>query len=363
MQKVPPNITNNGPVEPSVTRSSFNKVKVLQEAFIVKLRVEKAIKVNNHYEFILRVFGRSRFCSYLPTAKYNSYTCKTRYRKLKALHNKIKEELMRYPEYEMYSMPEFPKDSWFDSKKEAAEKRIKLFNEYFDSLILNFAKAITFSETLTNFCSAFPIEILILSINKEEMNRYLNATMKRLFNGMEDFKSIISEATAASSINNHDSTFMNSNTQSILLNTNIEKPHNSLWKRCTPFDYVSNDHLFRIDIINSHFSSKTPISTLLSHTANVFILIDVGLENWLKEFEGQLNAIKKNNKTSVINISFVIGVIVNVENAEKDYSSKIEKIVGDSFKDKSTSFFCRECSLITGGGVLETFDDLLKHYK
>eukprot|EP00826_Nyctotherus_ovalis_P034939 TRINITY_DN2953_c0_g1_i7.p1 TRINITY_DN2953_c0_g1~~TRINITY_DN2953_c0_g1_i7.p1 ORF type:complete len:364 (+),score=79.03 TRINITY_DN2953_c0_g1_i7:147-1238(+) len=346
-------------VKPS-TRSSFPKLKVLPETFIIKIAVEEAIKVGDHYEFVLRVFGRSRFFSYLPTARFTSYTYMARYRKLKMLHNVMKEELSKCEGEAKCLMPKFPKESWLDSKKHAAEKRIKEFNEYFDSLILNFAQTVIFSETLANVFAACPMDVLVLAANKGGRNRYLNAVIRRLFNDVEDLKGTGSEMTASSSTLPYDYVRMNSSVQCILPSSITEKSYSSLWKQYIPFDFVSNDRLFRIDCVNLHFSSKTSIHTLLSLTAKVFILIDASSKTWLADFKEHLYAIAKHNKTVTESINSVVGIVVNSEVAGKDYDAELVKAVGSMVLDKSVLFICRECFLITGEGALEAFDDLLK---
>lgn len=342
------------------TRSNLPKLKVLPETFIIKVAVEEAIKVGDHYEFVLRVFGRSRFFSYLPTARFTSYTCMARYRKLKMLHNVMKEELSRHEGEAKFLMPRFPKESWLDSKKLAAEKRIKEFNEYFDSLILNFAQTVMFSETLTNVFAACPVDVLVLAANKSDRNRYLNAVIRRLFNDVEDLKSMGSEMTAASSTLAYDYLGMNTSVHCILPNSITEKSYSSLWKQYMPFDFVSNDRLFRIDCVNLHFSSKTPIHTLLSLTAKVFILIDASSKTWLTDFKEHLYAVVRHNKTVTEGVNLVGGIVVNSEAAEKGFDVEVVKGVGAMVLDKSVTFVCRECFLITGQGALEAFDDLLK---
>ena len=224
--------TNNFEDEKTV----FTKLEIIPEAYIVKINVEKTVIIGDHYEFILKVFGRSRFCNYLPTIEnYLSYTVRTRYSKLKTQHDILKNNLLKFTKSSK-AMPQFPNDSWLESKEIVAKRRITQFNQYFDEIFHNFGNLAMFDESLINFYEPFPVDILILSSTENHCDKYLNSVIRHLYKNTDALKSLTPDTKLYPILHER-----LCNKKPIVTYTTEKKDDVNLWKRNVPFDYVSNE--------------------------------------------------------------------------------------------------------------------------
>lgn len=301
--------------------SSLNYVS---EAYVIKVEVKE-----EYPNFHLTISGRSRFCNYLPKSKFLTYSCYTRYKDLKKVHNDLMVVLKRQTKAhrDILTMPDFPSESSF--KKGGGDT---IMNEYFTRLYHVYGHYVIYSEALINLCKPISIDILILPAEKEVRNLYLNNAVRQLFNLSN--LSFIKEK----------------------VNEDVKDSGKSLWKKYVPFDYLVKEQLFRIDFVNQHLSVKSQklsLFNLLKYSPYVIVLADGTKANYMKDLKTTLTNIGNNTKALQAHTDIVIAFILNGDPTDVE---DLGSVLGTK-----TKFACVKC-LTTGEDLLKPFDILLNYY-
>ncbi len=341
----------------------------LPESYVLKIAVENCIKVKDHYEFVIRVQGRSRFLNYLPSpASFVSYLCRARYSDLLELHRTLQNCISPHTseEYEVSGLPHFPQKKWLASAKRTAEARISQLNLYFDSLFCTFGPVTIFSERLLDFFAPTPAGIMVVAQCKDRRNGFLNALIRRLFRQQPvvgEKQSVVSESVL--------STIGPSSISAV--------GGRNPWKSAVPFDYLRNSRLYRVDVANLYDPGTAPLAAYFEspHASDslfgVILIVDYASGDKLETATQLLGQVAEGRGKSCGRKPAVLLVGENVDamhagsqgstlvsstadSSPTAWADAKEEIPGAKRLEKSYRLRYVECSTGTGEGVLEALD-------
>ncbi len=342
----------------------------LPDAFILKLTIERCFKVKNHYEFVIRVQGRSRFLSYLAEpSSFVTYICHARYSDLLTLHHALQDCIHAHSSqyHEPCALPAFPEKKWLGSAQKLAESRIPLLNQYFDTLFCRFGSLAIFAEPIVDFFAPTPATIMVVTPSKGRRNVFLNTMTRRVFARSQPPSR---QSTVASSV------VSNETFSCVSIKANCGK-----WKSSVPFDYVRNERLYRVDVANLYDPGKVPaencfVSLDLASPFGFIFLVDYSCGERLEAATEQLLRAAEAGKNK---LSRKPAVLIVGENPESLGKSAVMFATADSEGqsvaavpaameipagtrkrlEASYRVGYAECSTICGDGVLEALDGLL----
>lgn len=337
-----------------------SNLTLIPSAFIKDISVDSCVEVEDHYEFLISIQGTTRFMHTLNgSEKYTCYKKLVRYSALLELHKVLSKELQPYLKAGETKMPEFPGKSWFGSAKTIAQKRVITLNYYFAELINKYSSILTNSPTLLNFFEPYQADLNIIGCSDEQCKSFVKALIMIIthmdsepidssglckITQMKSYKDLLVKLSEAPKIAN--------------------SPREIDWESYTPFDYMYDGMVYRVDIQNLN-SSETPCDS------------DIVINMYQTSSSVCMIALDMTKKSSFIKVKEILGNIklflteggfqippfmvvgfgheqTHHEVTEKDVSDCLLDMFGDKCPYKYV-----EVSYITGHNMLKALDTII----
>eukprot|EP00830_Metopus_es_P020260 TRINITY_DN795_c0_g1_i1.p1 TRINITY_DN795_c0_g1~~TRINITY_DN795_c0_g1_i1.p1 ORF type:complete len:390 (+),score=76.17 TRINITY_DN795_c0_g1_i1:57-1226(+) len=230
--------------------SIWPKMLTIPNSYINSIEVDGCVEVGDHFEFIFKIHGRTRFLHGLSLKAGNMiFQQNARYSDLTLLHNGIKQELEPYLTAQQLRMPAFPKKTWFSSGLKVAKQRVVQLNIYFGELFDNYMSLLSQSPSLFDFFAPKNVDLQIFGLGKSERKEFLQGLtylVAHQYNETTGSFLKTSEQLADSRLQEE--------LVGLWKKTKMPKPRDKefSWKNYVPFDYLCGKELFRVDVQNNY---------------------------------------------------------------------------------------------------------------
>ncbi len=257
----------------------YGGLTLVPSTFVKGVTVEGYRPVGDHYEFILSIFGATRFLHVTArTRQYIKFAKILRYSELLGLHNALTQELMPYLKAEGSQMPEFPGKTWFSSGRKLAEKRVAQLKAYFSTLFSRYSAVLLYSQNLINFFEPQRIDLSIIGCKKEHAASYIRALSFLVAN-----MSTEPDPTVPGLCD--------------LVKHSRPTDKDFDWTSYVPFDFKYRGQLYRVDVQNLYATdsvgeSDCIVSLYQTHSNACVLAVDVSCRTSLQKAKEMLGNIK-----------------------------------------------------------------------